>query len=140
VATAKHHVSGGGRSGTAATLAVLVVAVLATAGCGGPKPRSEKSFDEIRKLIEDKTAQDVVGLLGDPDTRQEVFDSDERWIWWNFTFLAGNGYPPELRGRVVHLEIVFRNPSRRFEKRRPYSEWNVADDFGVSFELASRDP
>ena len=64
-------------------------------------------------------------MLGSPDTRQAVFDADERWIWWNYTFLDGPAHPPELRGRVVHLEIVFLNPGGG--QTDDYSAW-VADE------------
>lgn len=114
-----------------------VLAFLLIAGCRGTSARSNQSFDEIRGSVEGKTAQEVVELLGEPDTRQSVFEADERWIWWNYTFLDGNDHPPELRGRVVHLEIVFSSPTRLSEMRRPYSEWRVAEGFGVSFKMPS---
>lgn len=113
-------------------LALLIV------GCSTPGSRSEKSFDEIRRLIAGKTAGEIVQMLGEPDTRQEIFNSDERWIWWNYTFLDGNDFPPEVRGQVVHLEIVFRNPAAPHEVHRPYSDWRVDDALGVGFKLPSR--
>lgn len=118
-----------------AALAMLIAAV----GCRAPDARSERSFDEIQALVQGRTAGEVLGLLGEPDSRQVVFDADERWIWWNYTFLDGNDCPPELRGRVVHLEIVFRNPDRSASPRRPYLDWSIDEAFGVSFRSPSTD-
>lgn len=104
--------------------------------CQGVRARSERSFDEIQTLAQGKTADQILRLLGEPDTRQVIFDADERWIWWNYTFLDGKDCPPEMRGRVVHLEIVFRNPRASGPartERRPYSEWRVDDAFGVAY-------
>ena len=39
----------------------------------------------------------------------------------------------EMRGRVVHLEIVVRNPEKVSVDRRPYSEWKVDDAFGITY-------
>lgn len=114
-----------------------LVALLTLAGCRGPHARSERSFDEIQALVRGKTAAQVLRLLGEPDSRQTVFDADERWIWWNYTFLDGNDHPPEMRGRVVHLEIVFKNPNRSRRDRQPYTEWRIDDAFGVSFQMSS---
>ncbi len=116
-----------------------LIALLVLVSCRATVARSDRSFDEILRLIEGKTAEEIVELLGEPDTRRQVFESDERWIWWNYTFLDGNDHPPELRGHVVHLEVVFRNPAKRSEGRRPYSEWRVAEDFGVDFKMPSDD-
>ena len=110
----------------------VVFAGAIVSGCGEPAARSARSFDEIKRLVDGKTAGQVLHLLGEPDSRQVVLDADERWIWWNFTYLEGRDYPPETRGTVVHLEILFKNPERRQARRRPYSEWPI-DVFGVSF-------
>jgi len=109
------------------------------AGCRGSRARSERSFDEIQALVRGKTAEQILHLLGEPDSRQMVFDADERWIWWNYTFLDGNDCPPEMRGRVVHLEILVRNPERARASRRPYSEWLVDDAFGVTYRAPFTD-
>jgi hypothetical protein len=109
------------------------------AGCRGPHARSNRSFNEIQALAHGKTAQQILQLLGEPDTRQEVFDAGERWIWWNYTFLDGNDCPPEMRGRVVHLEIVVRDPEKVSVDRRPYSEWRVDDAFGITYRSPSTD-
>jgi hypothetical protein len=115
-----------------------IVLALLIVGCSTPGSRSGKSFDEIRRLIAGKSAGEIVQVLGEPDTRQEIFNSDERWIWWNYTYLDGSDFPPEVRGHVVHLEIVFRNPAPRHEGRRPYSDWRIDEALGVSFKLPSR--
>ena len=115
-------------------LAVVFVVLLSS--CREPAARSARSFDEIKALVAGKTAAEVLYLLGEPDSRQIVLDADERWIWWNFTFLEGNDHPPEIRGAVVHLEILFRNPSPTGE-RSPYSEWKIDDVFGVTFKKPS---
>lgn len=114
------------------------VCLLGLTACSEARASSDKSFDEIRKLIEGKTAEQVVRLLGEPDTRQKVFGSDERWIWWNYTFLKGNDHPPEIRGQVVHLEIVFQNPDRSSPEPPSYAEWRIDEPFGVSFKLPSQ--
>ncbi len=117
-----------------ATCAALAVAV-AFAGCSGRvRPRSEKTFDEITGLIAGKTADEVIRLLGEPDSRQSVFGSDQKWIWWDYTILAGGDHPPEMRGRVVHLEIVFRNPERSDDHR-----WRVDGNLAVNYRMPSSD-
>lgn len=112
---------------------LLALLWTAVTGCGAPQARSNRSFDEIQALARGKTAQQVLQLLGEPDSRQQVFDSGERWIWWNYTFLDGKDCPPELRGRVVHLEIVVRDTKKRGDERRPYSDWKVEDTFGITY-------
>lgn len=126
--------------GLAVVLTMLVLTMIVAAGCGQPAARSARSFDEIKRLVEGKTADQVLLLLGEPDSRQAVLDADERWVWWNFTFLDGLDYPPETRGTVVHLEILFKNPQRVFEKRQPYSEWLIDEVFGVTFKRPGLDP
>jgi hypothetical protein len=114
-------------------------AMSAFAGCQVTPARSGSSFAEIERLVRGKSAAEVLRLLGEPDSRQAVFDADERWIWWNFTYLDGQDCPPELRGRVVHLEIVFRNPNRFREERRPYEEWPIDDAFGIAYVTPATD-
>jgi len=106
-----------------------LLAVISLAGCPGGQARSSKSFDEIHRLVAGKVAEEVVGLLGEPDSRQPIFGADEKWIWWNYTFLDGNDYPPEVRGHVVHLEIIFKKTSRR--------EWRVDGELAVGYRLPS---
>lgn len=121
-----------------ASMALLLVIAMA---CRGPRAQSDLSFDEIQALVRGKTAEQILQLLGEPDSRQVVFDADERWIWWNYTVLDGKDCPPEMRGRVVHLEIVIKNPDKNFrralENRRPYSEWRVDDAFGITYRAPS---
>ena len=95
--------------------------------------RMDKSFDQICQLVEGKTASEVEDMLGPPDTRQEILVSDERWVWWNYTFLDGRDYAPEIRGQVVHLEITFRNPAAPGKERLPYSKWRAVTPYGVSY-------
>ena len=99
-----------------------------------PRSRSEKSFDEIYRMVVGQASGEVVRLLGEPDSRQPIFGADEKWIWWNYTYLDGNDYPPELRGRVVHLEIIFRNQG-------PISEelWRVDGKLAVRYRLPAVD-
>lgn len=121
------------------SVAFLLILGAGAVGCHGSRARSERSFDEIQTLAHGKTAEQILQLLGEPDSRQVVFDADERWIWWNYTFLDGNDCPPEMRGRVVHLEIVIRNPERSHARRRPYSEWQVDDAFGITYRAPFTD-
>lgn len=109
--------------------------LLPAVACGGPAARSERSFDQIAATVAGQNAAEVLELLGEPDSRQPIYLRDERWIWWNYTFLAGNDYPPEVRGQVVHLEITFRPPPAA-AGRQPYSQWRIAEPFGVSFRPA----
>ncbi len=120
---------------------VIVLAFLLTgvAACRGPQARSDRSFDEIQAQARGKTAQQILDLLGEPDSRQKVFDAGERWIWWNYTFLDGKDCPPEMRGRVVHLEIVVRDPEKVSVDPRPYSKWQVDDAFGITYRAPSSD-
>jgi hypothetical protein len=117
---------------------LLILAVLSA--CGRFAARSDRSFDEIRELVSGKTAAEVTALLGKPDTRQSILTDDQRWIWWNYTRLDGDQYPPEERGQVVHLEITFTRPAA------PGSDtalaggngaWRVASPLGVSYTVPS---
>ncbi len=110
----------------------VVFAGLLLAGCRQPAARSGQSFDEIKYLVSGKSAAQVLQLLGEPDSRQVVLDADERWIWWNFTTIEGRDYPPETRGTVVHLEILFKNPQVNHAES-PYSEWRIDEVLGVRF-------
>jgi hypothetical protein len=96
---------------------------------------SRKSFDQICKIVHGKTAADVEALLGPPNDRREVLSGTERWVWWNYTFLDGESYPPEVRGTVVHLEITFENPSRLVNVEIPHASWRVLDPLGVSYMI-----
>jgi hypothetical protein len=87
--------------------ATILLLLLTAIGCGHQGAKSKQSFDEIRESVKGKTTVEVERMLGRPDTREPMLMSGERWIWWNYTYLDGNNYAPEERGRVVHLEVVF---------------------------------
>src|SRR4051794_963590 len=87
---------------------ILMLVLLLLAGCS-PAARSKKSWDEIRTLVAGKTEAEVTKLLGNPDHREKLPFGDERWTWWNYTYL-GKEWAPEVRGKIVHLEITFAGP------------------------------
>jgi hypothetical protein len=100
--------------------------------------RSGRSFDDIRSSVTGKTAAQVERLLGAPDSRVRYIVGDERWIWWDFAYLAGADYAPEVRGRVVHVSITFENPAPGGPVPRPYSEWKIIEPLGVSYTLPQK--
>lgn len=100
-------------------------------------PRSGRSFDQIRDMVQGKTASEIEGILGAPDSRQSLLLGDEQWLWWDYTYLGGKDYRPEVRGQVVHLQITFRSPSIASSSKPSYSEWRVLDPQDVSFLLPS---
>lgn len=113
------------------TVHVLILSlVILGQGCR-PAARSQRSFDQIRDLVTRRTAGEVERLLGKPDLRETVLD-EQRWIWWNYTFLAGEQYAPELRGRVVHLVITFKNPAGPGAPV-PLPRWHVSGPLSVSY-------
>jgi hypothetical protein len=57
--------------------------------------------------------------------------SGELWVWWDYTYLDGNNYPPEERGKVVHLQITFDRISRD-GKYSPKGELRVKGPLSVS--------
>jgi hypothetical protein len=79
-------------------------------------------------------------LLGAPDYQKQSDLGDEKWLWWNYTVLDGDSYAPEVRGQVVHLEIMFSNPRHDSEPFLPRSEWRVREPFGVSYLLPGQGP
>lgn len=101
-----------------------------------PSPRSNRSYDEIRELILGKSGAEVEQLLGQPDLRENVLD-EQRWIWWNYTFLDGDQYAPEIRKQVVHLEIVLKNPAPS-RTTIPAAQWRVTGPLSVSYSMPSR--
>ena len=109
----------------------LVLSVLVVACNTGHRARSERAFHEIAALVAEASASEVVAVLGEPDSRQSVFLHDERWIWWNYTYLDGPDHPPELRGRVVHLEITL----RRNQTLTGVETQRVARPFGVAYRI-----
>jgi hypothetical protein len=86
---------------------LLAIALAPACHCGSPAPRSPYSFDQIQQRVAGKSAREIEALLGKPDTRQRLPTGDEKWIWWNYTVLDGEHYAPEVRRRIVHLEILF---------------------------------
>jgi hypothetical protein len=111
---------------------LLLSFLLATLACR-PSARSSQSYDQIRELVAGKTATEVERLLGKPDLRETVLD-DQRWVWWNYTFLDGDQYAPEIRGQVVHLEITFQKPPT------PDADARVGGPLSVSYSKLSRSP
>jgi hypothetical protein len=112
---------------------LLLLAVLAAAACGRA-PRSRQSFDQIRGLVADRTESEVETLLGKPDVRRRLpGDDNERWLFWNYTFLEGGQYAPELRRQVVHLEITFSNPAPSGSPAAPLGSWRAVSPLAVSF-------
>jgi hypothetical protein len=99
--------------------------------------KSAKCFDDIRKMVKGRTAAEVQQILGKPDSQQKMLLSAERWIWWNYTFLDGQDYPPELRGRLVHLEIIFERAGGEGDagNAKP-SDLRAADPLSVTYTLA----
>ena len=118
------------RARATALLSGLFVVVACAAG---PHARCRQSFDELAARLDGMTAAEVARTIGPPDSRQPVYLRDERWIWWNFTFLDGENYPPEVRGQVVHLEITFRNPAGAGDEPHPVADWRVAHPFGIAY-------
>ena len=114
------------------SLLALLLSLLAACNSS---PRSDRSFDQIRDMVQGKTASEIEGILGAPDSRQPLLLGDERWLWWDYTYLGGKDYRPEVRGQVVHLQITFRNPSIASSSKPSYSEWRVLDPQDVSFLL-----
>lgn len=87
-------------------------------------------------MVKGRTSSEVETILGEPDSKQEMLSSGERWIWWNYTFLGGNNYPPELRDKVVHLEILF-EPDDQAGVARASSpgELRASSPFAISYTL-----
>lgn len=104
------------------------------AACQHRGARSEKCFDDIRFLVQGRTAHEIESILGHPDSRQPMPLTGERWIWWNYTYLDGKNYAPEERGRVVHLEIIFEpGANRSGSATLPASDLRVTDPISVSY-------
>lgn len=113
-----------------------LLALVVLTGCGHVRARSDKSFDEISRLVSGRTATEVAALLGEPDSRQSILSDSERWVWWSYTYLGGEQYAPEFRGRVVHLEITFVRSAARSGPSR--DAWRVGSPFGVSYSFPGR--
>jgi hypothetical protein len=113
---------------------ILIFGSMALTACSH-SAKSQKSFDEIRGLVAGKTATEVKQLLGPPDNVDKLLLGDERWVWWNYTFLEGKKWAPEMRGKVVHLEITFEGPSFEREGREVVAkaEPRVSEPYGVGY-------
>jgi hypothetical protein len=109
---------------------LILLLALACLTCR-PTARSSRSYDQIRDLVAGRTAAEVEHLLGQPDAR-ETFLDESRWAWWNYTFLDGDQYAPEIRGTIVHLEILFRKPTTSGQDPPP-SAWKVDGPLAVSY-------
>ena len=120
-----------------AILTVLILGLVLTVPSCGPSPRSHPSYDQICNLVAGKTAAEVEQLLGKPDVRQTVLD-DQRWIWWNYTYLDGDQYAPEVRGQVVHLEITFRSAAVQGDEE--VARWRVSGPLAVSYSRPAEGP
>jgi hypothetical protein len=86
-------------------------------------------------MVSGKSASEVRRLLGPPNKREALLLGDERWIWWDYTYLGGEKYSPEFRGRVVHLEITFENSSSAIGVRDAKAELRVSEPYGVGFSF-----
>jgi hypothetical protein len=111
--------------------------LLVLASCGGARARSPWSFDEIRDRVSGRSSKEVEELLGTPDLRQSILLGDERWVWWNFTYLDGVSYPPEERGRIVHLEILFERLDSGAVKAPTAQTLRISGPLGVSYTLTA---
>ena len=113
---------------------LILLVCFCLVGCSqSARSRSAKSFDEIRALVVGKTEAEVKKLLGDPDHREKLLFGDERWTWWNYTYLGGNDWAPEVRDKVVHLEITFAGPLTATAGTDESSQWRVSEPYGVGF-------
>jgi hypothetical protein len=119
-------------------LALSTLLLCLLAACHS-SPRSDKSFDQIRGMVQGKTATEIEKILGPPDSRQPGLLGDERWIWWNYTYIGGQDYSPEIRGQIVHLQITFANPNVAVSIKPPYAKWRILDPQSVSFVLPGDD-
>lgn len=117
----------------AVVVCLAVVVGGAWGGCHAPAARSRHSFDQIQHLVAGRTELEVECLLGSPDTRESRLVDDDVWIWWNFTFLDGEQYAPELRGQIVHLEITFDRPFAVEGQQVPRASWRIAGPYSVNF-------
>jgi len=98
--------------------------------------RTERSFDAICAQISGKTAAEVEALLGRPNRKSRLPIGDWRYVWWDYAVLEGDNYPPELRGKTVHLEIVLSHPT---QSSLPLSQWRVEGPLAVSYEISRTD-
>jgi hypothetical protein len=113
---------------------LITIAIFFSLVSCAPSARSGKSFEEIRGIVTGKTEAEVRKLLGDPDHREKLLFGDERWTWWNYTYL-GKDWAPEVRGKIVHLEITFAGPLVTVAEGDEQSKWRVSEPYGVGFSF-----
>lgn len=119
------------------SVALIVALLLLSGSCDRQHAKSKLCFDDIRKMVAGKTAAEVQEALGHPDTRQTMLLTGERWVWWNYTYLDGSDYPPERRGQVVHLEIVFEKTRESLEDAASeLSHLRATDPMSISYTMA----
>jgi hypothetical protein len=107
-----------------------------TLGSCHSSPRSEQSFDEICSLVAGKSTMEVEALLGPPDSKGETPLGEERWIWWDYTTLRGPQYSPDIRDKIVHLQITFSSPILPAGSGIPPSQWRVRNPLAVSYLIS----
>jgi hypothetical protein len=107
--------------------------------CAHHAPRSRHSFSDIQRLVVGRSEVEVEAMLGAPDVRQRRLATDEVWIWWDYTYLAGAQYAPELRQQVVNLVVAFECPAGAMGGAAPHSTWRVAGPFAVNFTRSADD-
>ncbi len=90
-------------------------------------------------MVSGKTEAEVTRLLGAPDTTETLLLGDERWIWWNYTYLGGKNWAPRVRGKVVHLEITFAGSMLADLKDNDKSLWRVSEPYGVGFVVSGEE-
>lgn len=114
----------------------IYLLLLLLASCNLRRARSEKDFDGILKMVKGRTSAEIEQMLGKPDSKRKMLSSGEQWVWWNYTFLGGSNYPPELRGKVVHLEIILEPDDRAGVARSSFpGELRASSPFGISYTL-----
>lgn len=117
-------------------ICMLVLLTLVLVACRQQGSKSPKCFDDIRDMVKGKTAAEVESLLGEPDSRQQLVLSGERWVWWDYTYLDGKNYPPEMRGKVVHLEIIFERAGNAVgNAKAALSDLRAMDPLSVSYTI-----
>lgn len=114
----------------------MLTFLLLLVACHTNGPKSKLCFDDLRASVCGKSAQEIQSLLGEPDLREPVVLGGERWVWWDYTYLDGKRYPPEMRGRLVHLEIVFERQGKPSEVS--LSSLRVSDSLSVSYALSQQ--
>jgi hypothetical protein len=85
-------------------------------------------------MVSGKTEAEVEKLLGTPDHYEKLLFGDERWTWWNYTYL-GKDWRPEVRDKIIHLEITFAAPIVAAAGQEERSRWRVSEPYGVGFSF-----